>query len=74
MCRYPHCTCVSACLYGGATPKRDPKKPLFDRAHLRELAERHEVANALDDHPGFHLKDEDMKAIAFALRFTAERL
>jgi hypothetical protein len=74
MCRYPHCTCISECVYGGEIPKRDPKTPLFKREHLRELADRHDLANTIDDHPGFHLKDEDMKAIAFALRFTAEKL
>lgn len=74
-CCFPHCTCIGECLYGGAVPNRDPKKPLFDRAHLRELADRHKLAIGLDDaHPGFRLTDDDMKAIEFSLRFTAERL
>lgn len=73
-CLYPHCICAGECRNGGPVPKRDPKVPLFDRAKLRELAERHELANKLDADPGFHLSNDDMKAIAFSLRFTAERL
>lgn len=43
-----------------------------DRERLLELAERYEVAITFDNN--FYMTDDDMKAIAFALRFTAERL
>jgi len=74
-CTFPHCTCIIECSHGGAVPKRDPSKPLFDRAHLNELAQRHEIAVTFDKSaPDFHLSNRDMEAIAFALRFTAQRL
>lgn len=66
---------LQKCSYGGAIPDRDPKRPLFDRKHLRELADRHKLAIGLDSaDPGFRLTDDDMKAIEFSLRFTASRL
>ena len=73
-CIYPHCTCLGKCVFGGNIPRRDRRKPLFKREQLKALAERHELASALDHAPGFHLSNDDMKAIAFALRFTAMRL
>ena len=73
-CRYPHCCCLESCLYGGAVPNADPAKPKFDRAHLRELADRHSLAIKLGTDHEFHISNDDMAAIAFALRFTAERL
>ncbi len=75
-CRFPHCTCIGACIFGGDIPKRDPKKPLFDRAHMREVSRRVGLANTvgLDSHPGFFLSSEDLKMVEFALDFTAERL
>lgn len=72
-CLYPHCTCTGKCRTGAAIPKRDPKVPLFDRAKLRELAGRYDLATTVDDFE-FRQSAEDMKAIAFSLRFTAERL
>lgn len=51
----------------------DPETPSADQ--LRELAERHDLAVKLDESaPEFHLSNDDMKAIVFSLRFTAERL
>lgn len=57
-------------------PKRDPSQPLLDKDRLRELADQFDLADkfGLDNHPGFQLSIEDMKPIAIALRFTAERL
>ncbi len=74
-CLYPHCCCVGTCDFGGAVPTHDPSVPMFERSYLRELADRHDLALAMDRaDPGFHLSNDDMRAIAFALRFTAMKL
>jgi hypothetical protein len=72
-CLYPHCTCVRSCVIaGGPVPDRDPSQPLYERATLRGIADRCHLAQGSG--AGFHLSDDDMKAIEFCLRFTAMRL
>lgn len=73
-CLYPHCSCAGKCTGGGTIPDRDPNVPLFERDKLRELADRCRLAQKVKTDPGFHLSEDDMKAIEFSLRFTATRL
>lgn len=71
-CLYPHCICVGSCIAGGPIPDRDPSQPLYDRAALRGIADRCRLAQKAG--AGFHLSEDDMKAVEFCLRFTATRL
>ena len=50
-------------------------RPPSDRDRLKELADRFDLALTLDESAvSFHLSGDDMKAIAFSLRFVAEQL
>ena len=47
----------------------------FDREAARRLAKRIGLADKLQDNdPGFHLTDDDLRMIGFALTFTADQL
>jgi hypothetical protein len=73
-CSYPHCCCALSCTSGGVVPQYDPKVPLFGRGYLTKLADRYNLALKFESDPGFRISEDDLRAIVFSLRFTAERL
>lgn len=45
-----------------------------ERAYLNDLARRIDLLFTIDNHPGFVAEEADLRAIVFALRFTAARI